>query len=157
MPDRDEGKGDDEDDEIILRVLGELESMLYESCSVDGEDWNTAESKSAVSFRDELEEFEAAACRDFLDDNNNDDDAYSLEQTMHHKKYCALVDRHCECYLRSEGYDPPTLAAKLRDATGIWQREGASEILEILLGTTDFRLFARDMATKAKLRYQPRV
>jgi len=148
MPGRVEDSDSEADsDDVVMRVLEELEDMLFEPCTVDGEAWNR-ETKAGKTFREEVRALEVAARDDFAGPG------YRLEQTEHHRRYCALVERHCDDFLRTQGYDAAGFVAMLRrlgrqrDAPS-WKRAGATEIVNILLQAADFELFARDMAAKA--------
>ena len=85
-------EGADDGGDALFATLQRLEELLYAGVTVtaagdgsgsdDDEEWNAAESKDALSFRDELAAFEARALRAF--DAASAGGEYGLEHTELH-------------------------------------------------------------------------
>ena len=118
-------------------------------------DWNApSESKSARAFRDDIASFEGRALHAFHDGDANENE-YCLEHSSLHEQFCSIVEVHVRDFLADRGWTVESFAAKLRvllhDGDGhSWAREGAWEIVGLLVQTTDFKLFAEAMRTKAR-------
>ena len=113
-----EGK---EDDELLFETLQHLEDLLYSGVTVtalgdsdDDEEWNAAESKDALAFRDELNDFEARALPAF--DDTSAGGEFTLAHTSLHDEFVALVETRISSFLEQKGFAPRDFYARVKDA-----------------------------------------
>lgn len=153
MPPCEEIDGDDDD--VVMSVLGALEDMLYESVVLDGEEWNSCESKEGTSLREEIEIFEARAIEAVVDGAAGWvlRPEYPLQLTALHDDFRTLVEGHVERVLRAQRETSASFVKKLeeieRRADWTWARDGAKEVVTLLLEVDNFELWAENIRSKA--------
>ena len=151
---------DGEEDEIVMSVLEALEDMLYESVTLATEDggadeWNSCESKHGANLREDIEDFEARAI-DAIAADAWDGDEYPLRLTALHERFAALVEGHVEAVLGRRQHTVASFAKRLEDIEGregwTWARDGAKEVVSLLLEVDSFETWAKNLKAKAARR-----
>ena len=153
---------DGEDEEIVMTVLGSLEDLLYEPISIGGGDssdssdddaWNSCESKEGHSLRDEIATF---ADRAMAADDDAGDGEYPLIWTELHQAFKTLVEGHVQGVLERQRHTPQSfvrLVETIEKREGwTWARDGAKEVVSLLLEVDSFETWAKNLKAKAARR-----